>query len=43
MKQLFLILTTLALIALGACNSKEKEAAVTAAEAKAKALENARD
>ena len=43
MKHLFLILTTLALIALGACNSKEKEAAAAATEAaaKAKALENA--
>jgi len=44
MKHLFLILTTLALIALGACNSKEKEAAAakaTAATAKATALENA--
>jgi hypothetical protein len=41
MKHLFLILPTLALIALGACKSKEKEAAAAAA-AKAKALENAR-
>ncbi|MFO7669782.1 MAG: hypothetical protein R6W31_09000 [Bacteroidales bacterium] len=43
MKHLFLILTTLALIALGACNSKEKEAAAVAAAdaAKAKALEDA--
>ena len=43
MKHLFLILTTLALIALGACNSKEKEAdaADAAATAKATALENA--
>jgi hypothetical protein len=40
MKHLLFILTTLALIALGACNSKEKEAAEAAA-AKAKALENA--
>ena len=44
MKHLFLILTILALIALGACNSKKKEAAAAAAavEAKAKALENAK-
>jgi len=41
MKHLSIILTTLALIALGACNSKEKEAAAAAA-AKAKALEDAR-
>ena len=43
MKHLFIILTTLALIALGACNSKEKEAAAAAAAtaAKAKVLENA--
>jgi len=40
MKHLFLILTTLALIALCACHSKEKEAAAAAA-AKAQALENA--
>jgi hypothetical protein len=40
MKHLFLILTTLALIALSACHSKEKEAAAAAA-AKAQALENA--
>lgn len=38
MKHIFLILTTLALIALSACNSKEKEAAAEAAEA-AKAAE----
>lgn len=41
MKHLFIILTTLALIAPGACNSKEKEAA-TAAAAEAKVLENAK-
>ena len=41
MKHLFLMLTTIALIALGACNSKEKEAAEAAA-AEAKALEDAR-
>ena len=42
MKYSFLILTTLALIALGACNSKKKEAAeaAAAAAAKAKAFEN---
>lgn len=33
MKNIFLILTTLALIALSACNSKEKEAAAEAAKA----------
>ncbi len=45
MKHLFLILTTLALIALSACNSKEKEEAAeaaAAAAAKATALENAK-
>lgn len=44
MKHIFLILTTLALIALGACNSKEEDAAATAAaaaEAKATALDSA--
>jgi hypothetical protein len=39
MKHIFLILTTLALIVLGACNSKEKEAAAEAAKA-AKVAEN---
>jgi hypothetical protein len=39
MKHIFLILTTLALIALSACNSKEEEAAAIAAEAaEAKAI-----
>ncbi|MFC2080087.1 hypothetical protein ACFLRQ_01290 [Bacteroidota bacterium] len=40
MKHLLLILTTLALITLNACNTKEKEAAIAVAE-KATALENA--